>query len=198
MFVMRKLSVKSRVYALLVMLLFFLPGAVTFAQINEVPRTLVSFSEEELVELGRNSRVIAAVEAQNALGRSLDQIKQFDEEWQNAGSVTRFMLDLMSNDLALVLHNFEYTYGFIVETFVMDNRGANVAQTARTSDYWQGDEAKFSGSYNNGSGAIHYGDVEYDGSVDEIIVQVSVPVMNGSRAVGAITFGVSLDRWERR
>ena len=94
MFVMRKLSVKSRVYALLVMLLFFLPGAVTFAQINEVPRTLVSFSEEELVELGRNSRVIAAVEAQNALGRSLDQIKQFDEEWQNAGSVTRFMLDL--------------------------------------------------------------------------------------------------------
>ncbi len=182
----------------LIILFFFLCAGVAFSQINEVPRTLVAFSEQELVKFGQSSGVVAAVKEQNSLGRSLDEIEQIDNQWRSAGGVTRFMLDLMSNDLALLLHNYEHTYGFIVETFVMDNKGGNVAQTERTSDYWQGDEAKFSESFNNGRGSIHYGDIEYDGSVDEIIVQVSVPVMDQNRAIGAITFGVSLDRWERR
>lgn len=189
---------KIRMATILIPLLFLVCAGVTVAQLNQVPKTLVSFSEEELSKLGRNSEVVNAVTARNDLGTSLEEIQRTDEEWRNTEGVTRFMLDLMSNDLALLLHNYEHTYGFIVETFVMDNKGANVAQTARTSDYWQGDEAKFSQSFNNGQGSIHYGDVEYDGSADEIVVQVSVPVLDGSRAIGAITFGVSLDRWERR
>lgn len=80
----------------------------------------------------------------------------------------------------------------------MDEQGALVGLTHKTSDYWQGDEVKFTGSFNGGAGALHFGEVEYDDSVGEIVVQVSVPVLQGSRAIGAITLGISLDRWEYR
>lgn len=167
-------------------------------QLAEVPRTLVRFAEETLVDFGRDPAVVAAVESQNARNRSLDRIKAIDEEWRETDGVTRFMLDLMSNECALRILNYEDTYGFIVETFVMDGLGANVAQSEKTSDYWQGDEAKFIESYAGGRGAIHYGDIEYDSSVGEVLIQVSVPVVDGERAIGAVTFGISLDRWERR
>lgn len=168
------------------------------AQGNDVPYSLVRFAENELTALGRQPQIVSAVARQNERNLTLNQIKDTDTRWRNTDGIDRFMLDLMSNDLALVLHNFEHSHGYIVETFVMDNKGANVAQTARTSDYWQGDEAKFTESYGNGRGAVHYGDVEYDASVDEIVIQISIPVMDGERAVGAVTCAVSLDKWERR
>jgi len=49
--------------------------------------------------------------------------------------------------------------------------------TNKTSDYWQGDEAKFTESFKGGSGAVHIGDVEFDQSAQAYLVQISVPVM---------------------
>ena len=178
--------------------LLIIPSAVVQAQSADVPRTLIAFSEEVLVPFGRNAVVIGAVRAQNARGVSLDQIKSIDRDWIATEGVTRFMLNIMSNDCALALYNLQARYPFIVESFVTDNKGANVGLTAKTSDYWQGDEAKFTQVYRDGAGGVLYGDMEYDESSGEIVIQVSVPVMDGNRAVGTITFSISLDRWERR
>ncbi|WP_197466328.1 MULTISPECIES: hypothetical protein [unclassified Oleiphilus] len=78
----------------------------------------------------------------------------------------------------------------------MDNQGANVAMTNKTSDYWQGDEAKWQESFKDGAGAVHIGDVEFDESAQAYLVQVSVPVMDGGTAIGAITIGINLDDLE--
>jgi hypothetical protein len=78
----------------------------------------------------------------------------------------------------------------------MDNQGANVAMTNKTSDYWQGDEAKFTDSFKNGVGAIHISTVEFDESAQAYLVQVSVPVMEGGKAIGALTIGVNIDELE--
>ena len=75
----------------------------------------------------------------------------------------------------------------------MDDQGANVAMTNKTSDYWQGDEAKWQESFKDGVGAVHVGDIEFDESADDYLVQVSVPVMKSGKAIGAITVGVNLD-----
>lgn len=40
------------------------------------------------------------------------------------------------------------------EIFVMDNQGANVAMSDKTSDYWQGDEDKFVRSFAGGEGKV--------------------------------------------
>ena len=80
--------------------------------------------------------------------------------------------------------------GYVVEIFVMDNQGANVCMTAKTGDYWQGDEAKFWNSYNGGIGAVFVDEVEDGG---KMISQVSVPVIDKGMAIGAMTIGVDVN-----
>lgn len=169
-----------------------------FAQSKEVPKSMVRFAENELAEFASSEQIVELIQAQNSIGMTLDEIKAIDKNWREYDGINRFMMDTISNDCALLLWNFQLDHRYILEIFAMDNQGANVGQTNKTSDYWQGDEAKFKESYRNGKGAVHYGEPEYDESVDQLIVQVSVPVMTESQAVGAITFGISLDGWERR
>ncbi len=177
--------------------ILIVPSAVS-AGTSELPKSLLQFAESELRQIGRDQVIVQAVRAQNAKKGSLKRIKEIDEWWKASEDVEPFMFDLMRNRCALTLENFQVHNKFVLEAFVMDNQGALVALTNKTSDYWQGDEDKFTESYMNGAGAIHYGDVEYDESTGEIQIQISVPVMDGGRAIGAITFGISLDRWERR
>jgi len=169
-----------------------------FAQQDAIPGSMVRFAENELMQFASGARIVEAVQEQNNRGASLDEIKAIDKTWSEYPGINRFMMDKISNDCALALWNFQLDHPYILEIFAMDNKGANVGQTNKTSDYWQGDESKFTESYKNSNGAIHYGEPEYDESVDELIVQISVPVMTGGRAIGAITFGIGLDAWERR
>ena len=69
-----------------------------------------------------------------------------------------------------------------------------MAMTDKTSDYWQGDEAKFQKSYNGGSGAVFVDEVEFDDSAQAYLCQVSVPVKDGAEVIGAITIGIDVDK----
>ena len=80
--------------------------------------------------------------------------------------------------------------GAFSEIFVMDNKGLNVGQSAKTSDYWQGDEAKWIETFTKG--AIHIGDVEEDESTQTFQVQVSWPLERDGEIIGAITFGIDV------
>jgi hypothetical protein len=68
--------------------------------------------------------------------------------------------------------------------------------TGKTSDYWQGDEAKFQKSFANGSGAVFVDEVEFDDSSQAYLVQISVPVLDNGTAIGAITFGIDVEAVE--
>ena len=76
----------------------------------------------------------------------------------------------------------------------MDNRGLNVAQSVETSDYWQGDEAKWQETFGNGSGDIHISEVEFDESTGSYQSQVSMPISDPDTGelIGAITFGINV------
>lgn len=146
---------------------------------------------------GSNPVLVAAVTTQNAKGISLDSIKNSDKEWMAATGVTPFMQDLMNNDAASEMKKLEQSQPYFTELFLMDNQGANVAMTNKTSDYWQGDEDKFTESFKGGTGAVHVGDVKFDKSAQAYLVQVSVPVIEGDKAIGAITIGVNVDELEK-
>lgn len=143
---------------------------------------------------GNNPVLVAAVKAQNARGATLDQIKAKDQTWQATSGVDDTMKALMHNDAARELGKLERSAPYYLELFLMDNKGANVAMTNKTSDYWQGDEPKFTESYKDGAGAVHIGKVTFDASAQAYLVQVSVPVMDGATAIGALTVGVNLDK----
>lgn len=151
----------------------------------------------ELQGWGANPTLVEAVKAQNAAGKSLEAIKKQDQEWMAVTGVDPFMQSLMSNPAAQELKRLEKSKPYYVEVFLMDNQGANVAMTNKTSDYWQGDEPKFTESFKGGQGAAHLGKVKFDESAQAYLVQVSVPVMDGGAAIGAITIGVNLDELEQ-
>jgi hypothetical protein len=104
------------------------------------------------------------------------------------------MSALMESECGQHLRQLLQSEPYYAEIFVMDNQGANVCMTDKTSDYWQGDEAKFTESFKGGAGAVHISDVKFDDSTQAYLVQVSVPVKNGDKVVGAITLGINVDR----
>lgn len=147
----------------------------------------------KLKETGTDTTLIAAVNKQNSENLSMSTISSRDKKWQETSGLDDLMKSLMSNSAAKRLAQIEKENKVIVESFLMDKKGANVAMTNKTSDYWQGDEAKFTKSFKGGKGAVHMGKSKFDKSAQAYVIQVSIPVMSGGRAIGAITYGVNID-----
>jgi hypothetical protein len=80
------------------------------------------------------------------------------------------------------------------ETFVMDDQGANVCATVKTSDYWQGDEAKWERAYAAGKGAVFIDRPRFDESATVRLAQISVPVVEKGKVIGALTVGIVVEK----
>lgn len=161
---------------------------------EEAPQRVVDLANTTLAELGTEPVIVAAVRAENAKGKTLDQIKAMDNKWKATPGIVDYMQALMDSECGQFLRKVLDSQPYFAEIFVMDNQGANVAMTDKTSDYWQGDEAKFEKSFNSGKGAVFVDEVEFDDSTQAYLVQVSVPVKDGDKVVGAITIGVDVDQ----
>jgi hypothetical protein len=149
-----------------------------------------------LAAYGTDPVIVKAVKAENAKGKTLDQIKKMDAEWKGTPGIADYMKVIMESECGQHLRKIMDNSNLYSEIFVMDNLGANVAMTDKTSDYWQGDEAKFKNSFNGGQGSVFVDDVEFDDSSQTYLSQVSVPVKDGDKVIGAITFGIDVDRIE--
>ncbi len=166
-----------------------------FAVAEDAPQSVIDLTGT-LKTWGVDEVLVSAVRAQNEAGLTLDAIKARDNEWRGTEGLDDEMQAMMENTAAKRLLELEKTQPFYFELFLMDNQGANVAMTNKTSDYWQGDEAKWQESFKGGAGAVHIGPVEFDDSAQAYLVQVTVPVMDADQAIGAITIGVNLDELE--
>lgn len=83
--------------------------------------------------------------------------------------------------------------GAVVEIFVMNGWGWNVAQTGGTSDYYQGDEGKWQKTF---AGADPK-EVEVLPIIEEDGIRmshISLPIKDGGKNVGAVTIGVNVDK----
>lgn len=138
---------------------------------------------------GSDAVLVRAVAAQNAKGLSLAEIKRVDAEWQ-AGKAEAEVRAVLVNDCAAKLKQLSAANPAFGESFVMDNQGALVCASERTSDYWQGDEPKWEKSFAGGRGAVFVDQARYDRSAKATLAQVSVPVKQAGKAIGAITVGV--------
>lgn len=144
--------------------------------------------------------VVEAVKAQNAAHADIGQadIDRMDSDWreQTAASEKPMIDEVLANDLSAFLkQRKEESGGLISEVFVMDNKGLNVGQSDVTSDYWQGDEAKFEKSFGAGPDAIFVDEIEEDESSQTLQSQVSKTIVDpqSGEAIGAVTVGVNVD-----
>lgn len=168
------------------------------AAADKYQAAMESYYTENLASWASNPLLVNAVKAQNA-GTDYDQatIDSMDAEWRaNAtGTMTPMIERVVFNPAADFLRAEVFrSGGALTEAFLMDDQGLNVAASDPTSDYWQGDEAKFQQTFSVGPDAIHYGDVDIDESTGAIQGQVSVTIKDPDTgtAIGAITIGIDL------
>jgi hypothetical protein len=145
--------------------------------------------------------VIDAIKKQNAETNALDQagIDALDNKWKaETDASARPMIDeALARPLSRMLAEKQAgSAGVITEIFVVDAKGLNVGQSEVTSDYWQGDEAKFQKSFGAGPDAIFVDDVEKDESTQALQSQASVTIDDPAtgQPIGAITLGINLDK----
>ena len=148
----------------------------------------------EIVNVAANAVVVKAVKEQNDKGVSLAKIQETDKVWMDAKVPNDFMKSLTTSAAAKELAKIELRKPYFVEFILTDNQGANVAITGMTSDYWQGDEPKFTNAFADGKGDTYIARPQKDKSTGEVISQVSVPVMSSGKAIGTLTVGVRAEK----
>lgn len=154
-----------------------------------------------LQKIRTNKDVLAAVVQQNNTNKNkpINQLKQIDEQWQLAFKVgnLNFMKAVVNQAASRLLGQFSASSkDLLAEIIIMDERGYNVAVADMTSDYWQGDEEKFTQTFNMPAQTIYFDKIKYDASSKRFQVQVSAPLLHPQTqtSIGAITLGVDVDK----
>jgi len=179
---------------LLIILLINAPTAWAELSQQELQEVL-SDRIEGLEFFTQNAIFIQAIQEQNRQNQSLDNIKVIDEEWKNGTSP--LIEELQNSKAGKYLKNIIIQQADVYnEAFLTDAQGANVAAYPTTSDYWQGDEAKFTDAFAEGKGQTYIGGVEFDDSTQTNAVQISVPVMYAEKAIGVFVIGVKVSELE--
>lgn len=140
-----------------------------------------------------NPALIQAVRRQNAEHLDMNSIKKRDDEWKATKTLTPFKRSLQENSAGQMLKRYVSRNPSLNEAFLTDNQGANVAAFPATSDYWQGDEEKWTASFNDGAGKLFLGPVERDESTNTLAVQVSAPLFHQGETIGVLVVGVTFD-----
>ena len=177
--------------------IFVAPAAYAAGEHDGAIRDLV---ESQIKGWVSDPVLVDAIKAQNSKHAGLSQadIDALDKKWRAETSASaKPMIDgLLGRDASQKLAERKNGgEGLFTEIFVMDNRGLNVAQSDATSDYWQGDEAKWKKTFLAGPGALFIDEVEFDESTQTFQAQASLSISDpdSGEAIGAITVGVNVE-----
>jgi len=113
-----------------------------------------------------------------------EYIKEQDKKWLSAAKdeITPFMQEIISNDLSEELRNViekkkfymeQYDHRIFSEVFITNKYGANIAQTTKTTDYYQADEIWWEKAAAEG---FYIGDLTYDKSANAYALDVAVRI----------------------
>jgi hypothetical protein len=165
------------------------------AAADRVPTSYV----EQVRAWSQNPTTLMTLRAWNDKHADLtqDDIDRMDQDWrkQTEGAQKPLIAEILGAPLSsMLLRRQADSGGQLIEAFVMNRHGLNVGQSAVTSDYWQGDEAKFKQSFGRGADAVHYGEVEVKDS-GRRAQQVSLTITDPKTGepIGAITAEFDLD-----
>jgi hypothetical protein len=160
---------------------------------------VTDYIKQNVADWVNDPLIISAIKEQNAKHANLSDadIDALDKKWRaevEASDKPLINATLANAVSTLLKEKQAASEGAIAEVFVMDAKGLNVGQSDTTSDYWQGDEAKFQKSFGAGKDAVFVDEVEKDESTQVLQSQASMTIVDETGApIGAITVGVNLD-----
>jgi hypothetical protein len=177
--------------------IFLSPTAVVAGEYDGRIRDLV---KNQIKGWTTSPAIVAAINTQNGKHAALSQanIDALDKKWraETKSSAKPMINEMLGRDTSKELAGYKNeSAGLFTEIFVMDNKGLNVAQSDVTSDYWQGDEAKWKKTFMVGPDGMFIDEVEFDESTQAYQAQVSLAIADpaSGKAIGAITVGVNVE-----
>ncbi len=130
---------------------------------------------------------------------TLASILNLDSQWQALAPYAPSQLanQLLTRPVSRQLAKWQAgTNGLVSETFLMDDLGAITALSQLTSDYWQGDEAKFRALTDQPTDRLVVSPIYFDDSSKRFQVTVSQAVISPAtgKFIGAIALGLDVER----
>lgn len=184
----------------------FLPacmeGQITLSADEEA--RIKSLSERLFREIDAMLDLQQAIDAGPRM-ENLTDVLTFDAKWQVLAPATTPELAKAILELpgSRALHAWKLNHKDVVtEALLTNNLGTLVAMSQLASDYWQGDEPKFTGVVENlhagatGLDAMHLSDIRYDASTSRFQVTVSAPVgpVSDGLPMGVVVLGLDIEK----
>ena len=135
--------------------------------------------------IARESSIHSAVSASNARVESPELIGRRDALWM-ANPRDPLRQEIVQAPCSARVREMVKDDPLVVEAFVMNDRGTLVCSTIETSDYWQGDEAKWQRTFVDGKDPF-VEEPAFDASSGKYAIQVSVPIAEAGKRTGAVT-----------
>jgi hypothetical protein len=142
--------------------------------------------------IARDSAIHSAVSASNALVEPPDLVRRRDALWI-ASPRDPLRQAIVQAPCSGKVREMVKDDPLVVEAFVMNDRGTLVCSMTETTDYWQGDEAKWQKTFVDGREAF-VEEPAFDISSGKYAIQVSVPVAEAGKRIGAVTLTLKLNR----
>ncbi|MFN4044103.1 hypothetical protein [Limnobacter sp.] len=153
---------------------------------------------KEIKALANKPEVIEAVKASNARQLGKERIMELDERWIKLKGRLPEADQIMNSKVSTLLTAAMNKQSYFKEAILTGNQGETVAMNMVTTDYWQGDEEKFTAIFDTNLPSrkpdSHISRARWDDSTKAMIAQVSVPVYDGDYMIGTLTVGVDLKR----
>lgn len=160
---------------------------------------------DELRGVLRHDIVQITVRAQNERHAGLEQssVDELDKKWraEREADDKPLISATLSNPLSVYLLRMQArSAGLYSEIFIMDDKGLNVGQSSITTDYWQGDEAKYQKTYLVSPDALFIDDPEWNDETKTWRSQVNMTIADSKSgsAIGATVFEINLTELKRR
>ncbi|MFT4727559.1 MAG: hypothetical protein ACI9UN_002056 [Granulosicoccus sp.] len=158
------------------------------------------FAERTVSTWLTDPMIVTAIKVQNAQNAGLSQadIDALDKQWraESKDSQGPLISKLIQNSLSEFLRGVkDEGEGLMTEIFIMDDKGLNVGQSDITSDFWQGDEAKWQKTFSAAPKSMFVDEVEMDESTQRFQTQVSIAITDPDtgKNIGAVTIGVDAE-----
>lgn len=143
---------------------------------------------EEIKKMGQDPKVVDAVKAVNTAALA-DYKDMTQDKWKELPVLDPKVRYFSKNPLGEFLKSKKND--MITEIFVNAADGTKVAFLAKTSNWSHKGKAKHDDPM---AGKTWQGPIEMDESTGLKSIQVAVPVMDGGKAIGSMTFGYSITK----
>jgi hypothetical protein len=149
-------------------------------------RAKVDEKLQQITAWAADPAVVAAVKAQNS-ARSPDAAAMTQQKWASVSVLDPFVRGLFKNPAAQALKSKQTAE--VSEAFLSSADGCKVAFLTKPTSWCHKGKPKHDVPM---TGKVWQGPVEVDASTGTQQIQISVPVMDGGKAIGSLTVGFSV------